>query len=51
MVFAPGGNFYIDPAKGDDSMRLNFASNTEDVIVEGIKRLGRAARGCRSDQE
>lgn len=45
MVFAPGGNFYIDPAKGDDSMRLNFASNTEDVIVEGIKRLGRAARG------
>ncbi len=44
MVFAPGGNFYIDPAKGDDSMRLNFASNTEDVIIEGIKRLGRAMR-------
>lgn len=44
MIFAPGGNFYFDPAAGEDAMRLNFASNTEAVIEEGIRRLGRVLR-------
>jgi GntR family transcriptional regulator/MocR family aminotransferase len=45
VVFAPGGNFYLDPGAGEGCMRLNFASNSEDVIEEGIRRLGRAMRG------
>ncbi len=40
VVFAPGGNFFLDPAEGDGCMRLNFASNGEAVIEEGIRRLG-----------
>ena len=44
VVFAPGGNFYLDPAGGEGCMRLNFASNTEDAIEDGIRRLGRALR-------
>ncbi len=47
MVFAPGGNFHLDPAEGEGCMRLNFASNSEEVIEEGIRRLGRAMRDCR----
>jgi GntR family transcriptional regulator/MocR family aminotransferase len=45
VIFAPGGNFYLDPSAGEGCMRLNFASNTEDVIEEGIMRLGRAMGG------
>ena len=48
MIFAPGGNFHLDPADGENCMRLNFASNTEDVIEEGIKRLGRAVTRLRT---
>ncbi len=44
VVFAPGGNFHLDPAEGEACLRLNFASNTEDVIEEGIRRLGLAMR-------
>jgi len=42
VVFAPGGNFHLDPEEGEGWMRLNFASNSEDVIEEGIQRLARA---------
>lgn len=42
VVFAPGGNFHLDPEAGDGCMRLNFASNSEGVIEEGIRRLGLA---------
>ncbi|NLW82326.1 MAG: PLP-dependent aminotransferase family protein [Desulfovibrionales bacterium] len=42
VIFAPGGNFYLDPEKGEGCMRLNFASNSEDIIEEGIRRLGQA---------
>ncbi len=45
VVFAPGGNFHLAPAQGEGFMRLNFASNSEDVIEEGIRRLGRAMGG------
>ncbi|MDO9583303.1 MAG: PLP-dependent aminotransferase family protein [Desulfomicrobium sp.] len=42
MVFAPGGNFFLDPVQGEGFMRLNFASNTEAMIEEGVRRLGKA---------
>jgi GntR family transcriptional regulator / MocR family aminotransferase len=42
VVFAPGGNFFLDPVQGEGFMRLNFASNTEAVIEEGVRRLGNA---------
>ncbi len=42
VVYAPGGNFHLDPAQGEGFMRLNFASNSEEVIEEGIRRLGMA---------
>jgi GntR family transcriptional regulator/MocR family aminotransferase len=45
VIFAPGGNFYLDPSAGEGCMRLNFASNSENVIEEGIRRLGRAMGG------
>ena len=45
VVFAPGGNFHLDPAEGEGCMRLNFASNSEEVIEEGVRRLGRAMKG------
>ena len=45
MIFAPGGNFHLDPAEGEGCIRLNFASNSEEVIEEGIRRLGRAMKG------
>lgn len=45
VAFAPGGNFHLDPAEGEACLRLNFASNTEDVIEEGIRRLGWAMGG------
>ena len=44
-VFAPGGNFHLDPCEGEGFMRLNFASNTEEVIEEGVRRLGVALGG------
>ncbi len=47
VVFAPGGNFHLDPAEGEGCMRLNFASSSEEVIEEGIRRLGRAMGKCR----
>jgi GntR family transcriptional regulator/MocR family aminotransferase len=45
VIFAPGGNFHLDPAQGEGFMRLNFASNSEEVIKEGIRRLGMAMEG------
>jgi len=44
VLFAPGGNFYFDPKEGEGCMRLNFASSSEDVIREGVRKLGRAMR-------
>ncbi|SFL77858.1 GntR family transcriptional regulator / MocR family aminotransferase [Desulfomicrobium norvegicum] len=49
VIFAPGGNFFLDPAEGEGGMRLNFASNTEAVIEEGVRRLGVAMGGDNSN--
>lgn len=39
VVFVPGHPFYVDK-KETNSLRLNFTHSTEDVIDEGMKRLG-----------
>ncbi|MFQ5855063.1 MAG: PLP-dependent aminotransferase family protein [Anaerolineae bacterium] len=41
VAFVPGEVFYAE-AGGEDALRLNFSSQTESRIREGIARLGRA---------
>ncbi|MCL2492700.1 MAG: PLP-dependent aminotransferase family protein [Clostridiales bacterium] len=40
VAFVPGTPFYLDPADGSNSIRLNFSSNTPGRIETGMKRLG-----------
>uniref|UniRef100_A0A7C2K5L2 PLP-dependent aminotransferase family protein n=1 Tax=candidate division WOR-3 bacterium TaxID=2052148 RepID=A0A7C2K5L2_UNCW3 len=40
VAFVPGNAFYPDPEEGKNTMRLNFSNMRDDLIVEGIKRLG-----------
>jgi GntR family transcriptional regulator / MocR family aminotransferase len=40
VEFAPGTRFFANPAEGEPFLRLNFATTTEEEIVEGIMRLG-----------
>lgn len=51
MIFAPGGNFHLTPGDGENYLRLNFASNTEAVIREGVARLGRSMAAVRRKAE
>jgi GntR family transcriptional regulator/MocR family aminotransferase len=44
VSFVPGNYFFTDGTSGGEWMRLNFASQPEEDIEEGIKRLGRAIR-------
>jgi len=39
VEFAPGGQFFAEPAAGDGFLRLNFATQTPDDITRGIERL------------
>ncbi|MBK5251408.1 MAG: PLP-dependent aminotransferase family protein [Peptostreptococcaceae bacterium] len=39
VAYVPGGSFYPNGDK-QNSFRLNYSYNTDDKIVEGIKRLG-----------
>jgi 2-aminoadipate transaminase len=41
VAFVPGPAFYAD-GSGHDALRLTFATCAEDMIDEGIKRLGKA---------
>jgi 2-aminoadipate transaminase len=43
VAFVPGNPFYTDGG-GSNSMRLNYSNASDDVIVEGIRRLGHAIR-------
>ncbi|MEO0198102.1 MAG: PLP-dependent aminotransferase family protein [candidate division WOR-3 bacterium] len=40
VAYVPGNAFYPDPEEGKNTMRLNFSNMREDLIVEGIRRLG-----------
>ncbi len=42
--FAPGSNFFADPAAGRDWLRLNFAAQRPEEIEEGIQRLARSIK-------
>jgi GntR family transcriptional regulator / MocR family aminotransferase len=44
MAFAPGNFFFTDGVSGREWIRLNFASQPEEDIEEGIRRLGTAIR-------
>ncbi len=39
VAFVPGEAAFVD-GRGSGSMRLNFSAQTEDEIVEGIRRIG-----------
>ncbi|MGB9823574.1 MAG: PLP-dependent aminotransferase family protein [Candidatus Hydrothermia bacterium] len=40
VAYVPGNAFYPDPEEGKNTMRLNFSNMKEELIVDGIKRLG-----------
>jgi GntR family transcriptional regulator/MocR family aminotransferase len=42
VEFAAGTHFFANPADGEHFLRLNYATQTPENIVEGIRRLGRA---------
>ena len=44
VAFVPGSYFFINGKSGDEWIRLNFASQPDEDIEEGIKRLGKAIR-------
>lgn len=44
VAFVPGRAAYVDGRSGASSMRLNFAGVREEDILEGVRRIGRAAR-------
>lgn len=44
VAFAPGAAFHVGGA-GRNTLRLSFATNSEEVIREGIRRLGLALPG------
>ena len=43
VAFVPGNPFYTDGG-GSNSMRLNYSNADDEMIVEGIRRLGNAIR-------
>ena len=47
VVFAPGRLFYAGDG-GENTLRLNFSSGTEEQIGEGISRLGQALAALRA---
>jgi 2-aminoadipate transaminase len=44
VAYVPGFAFYPGEEGGDHSMRMNFSYCREEVINEGIARLGRAMK-------
>ena len=41
VAFVPGEAAFLD-GRGRHSMRLNFSGAPEDVLVEGVQRIGQA---------
>ena len=44
VAFVPGEPFFPPPGGGANTFRLNFSNASEEMIVEGIGRLGRILR-------
>ena len=40
VAFVPGGAFFAD-GSGKNTLRLNYSLQSEEVIAEGMRRLGR----------
>lgn len=49
VLFVPGTGFYAN-GQGDDAMRLAFSYQSEERIVEGITRLGKALKAVRGQR-
>ncbi len=49
VAFVPGTPFFVDGG-GDKNMRLNFSNADEDMIEEGIKRLGRIMKNLLTER-
>ena len=49
VAFVPGTPFYVDGG-GDKNMRLNFSNADEDMIEEGIRRLGRIMKNMLTER-
>ncbi len=47
VTFARGSCFFKEDPRAEFSLRLNFASNTPELIAEGIERLSQAIVLCR----
>ena len=45
VAFVPGGAFFAD-GSGSNTIRLSFSLPPEEVINEGVARLGAAMRDC-----
>ena len=41
VLIVPGNNFAVDMEKKNTGFRLNFSTMSDELIVEGVKRLGR----------
>lgn len=41
VLIVPGNNFAVDMEKENTGFRLNFSTMPDDLIIEGVKRLGR----------
>jgi len=40
VAFVTGKAFFADPKEGNSSMRLNFTHPSDEMITEGLRRLG-----------
>lgn len=49
VAFVPGDAFYTENSE-KNTMRLNFSNCSEDEIIEGIKRLGRAIKKLKDEK-
>ena len=45
MLIVPGNNFAVDMSKPNSGFRLNFSTMSDELIVEGVKRLGKVLNG------
>jgi 2-aminoadipate transaminase len=43
VAFVPGASAYLD-GRGRSSLRLNFSGVTDDLIREGVRRIGKVVR-------
>jgi 2-aminoadipate transaminase len=51
VAYVPGFAFYTDPARGRNTMRLNFSQAQPSQIEEGIQRLGNLLKEAIAEQQ